>query len=61
MPVGSFVWLQNHDTTSLDIKAQPEIQRVKEVKDSGVLVLEGTCGSTIELHISACAALPCTH
>jgi hypothetical protein len=58
MPVFSFVWLKNYDTTSLDLKAEPEILRVKEVKDSDVLVvLEGSCGSTIDLHITAGA--PC--
>jgi len=43
--------------TSLDPKAKPEILRVTEVKPSGVIVLEGRCGSTISTHCTHCA--PC--
>jgi len=38
-------------------RVKPEILRVQEVRTSGVLVLQGRCGSTTTVHSSHCA--PC--
>lgn len=43
--------------TSLDAKAKHEIYCVTDVKPTGVIVLQGWCGSTIMTHLSHCA--PC--
>jgi hypothetical protein len=42
---------------TLHLKVHPHILRVAEVRSSGVLELQGKCGSTIRLHSSNCA--PC--
>lgn len=56
--VGDFVHVQQLQRNStLQPRAQTIIYRVKEVKDSGVLTLQGKCGRTISMHISHCA--PC--
>ena len=56
--VGDFVYHRNTSArTSLEAKARPDILRVAEVKATGVLVLEGKCGTTIEAHVTHCA--PC--
>jgi hypothetical protein len=55
---GDFVYLQQlqrHST--LQPKARPSILRVQQVKPSGVLVLQGKCGRTAEVHKDHCA--PC--
>ena len=58
--VGDFVYLRRPDsqlTGGLTIQARPEILRVVETRPSGVLMLQGKCGSTIPVHMSRCA--PC--
>jgi transposase InsO family protein len=54
---GSYVYLKVHDPVSLDLRAHPDILRVREVKDSGILILEGRCGTPISVHVSA--VTPC--
>ena len=55
---GDYVYHRNNGARSgLDAKAKPDIYRVMESKPSGVLVLEGRCGSTISTHVTHCA--PC--
>jgi hypothetical protein len=56
--VGDFVHvqqLQRHST--LQPRAQSVIYRVLEVKETGVLSLQGKCGRVISMHMSHCA--PC--
>jgi len=55
--VGDYVYVSRAPQTTLTIKARPVILRVKEVRSSGVLNLEGRCGRTVAMHISKCA--PC--
>ena len=55
---GQFVYvqlLQRYST--LQPRAQPVIYQVLEVRDSGVLKLQGKCGRTIDVHMSHLA--PC--
>ena len=56
---GDFVYLKRppNQLTALSIKARPEILRVVERRPSGVLLLQGKCGSTMPVHMSRCA--PC--
>lgn len=54
--VDDFVYHRDSSArTSLDAKVKPDIYRVGEVKSSGVLVLQGRCGTTIEAHVTHCA------
>jgi hypothetical protein len=56
--VGDFVYVQQLNRTStLQPRAKALILRVKEVRDSGVLLLQGRCGRTASMHMSHCA--PC--
>ncbi|GIL88644.1 hypothetical protein Vretifemale_16561, partial [Volvox reticuliferus] len=56
--LGDYVYYKNTTgRTALDSEARPEILRVTEVRNTGVLVLEGRCGSQITVHVSHCA--PC--
>ena len=56
--VGDFVYVQQLQRNStLMPRAQPLIYRVVEVRDSGVLVLQGKCGRTLSMHMSHCS--PC--
>jgi hypothetical protein len=56
--VGDYVYTQQLNRASkLQPRAKPLILRVLEVRDSGVLHLQGRCGRTIEVHMSHCA--PC--
>jgi len=59
---GDFVYRRrylsaNQPTPALQTEARPGIYRVLEVKDSGVLVLQGKDGGTMSEHASNCA--PC--
>ncbi len=59
---GQFVWRRRYfadrqPTPGLQTEARPGIYRILEVRDSGVLVLQGQCGSTLHEHASNCA--PC--
>ena len=55
---GQFVYLQQLQRYStLQPRAQPVIYQVLEVRDSGVLKLQGKCGRTIDVHMSHLA--PC--
>ena len=54
---GDFVYVSTNAKTTLDIKARPLILRVKEVRPSGVLIVEGRCGSAVSVHATKCA--PC--
>ena len=55
--VGDFVYLRAPSQSTLRIKAQQVIVRVIQVKDSGVLVVQGRCGQTRAVHSSNVA--PC--
>jgi len=55
--VGDYVYVRNWAKTKLSAKAVPVVLRVKEVKESGVLMLEGRCGNAIPVHSSHCS--PC--
>jgi hypothetical protein len=56
--VGDFVYVQQLQRNSrLQPRAKPLILRVKEVRESGVLLLQGRCGRTTTMHMSHCA--PC--
>ncbi|GIL49142.1 hypothetical protein Vafri_5618 [Volvox africanus] len=56
--IGDYVYYRNTSArTALDPEAKPEILRVVEVRPTGVLVLEGRCGSRLNAHVSHCA--PC--
>ena len=55
---GDFVYVQQLSRNStLQPRAKPVIYRVLEVRDSGVLLLQGRCGRTVSMHMSHCA--PC--
>ena len=54
--VGDFVYLRDL-ADPLHPTARPEILRIKDVRPSGVLVLEGQCGNTIARNGTHCA--PC--
>jgi hypothetical protein len=59
---GEFVYRRRYlthgqPTPALQTEARPGIYRVLEVRDSGVLVLQGQCGTTLHEHASNCA--PC--
>jgi len=55
--VGQFVYVKRSNARSLESKAHVLVLRVVEVKRSGVLKLQGKCGSIIKVHSSNCA--PC--
>jgi hypothetical protein len=56
--VGEFVYVKRVKlSNTLMSDARPGIFRILEVRDSGVLVLQGKCGSTMEEHQQNCA--PC--
>ncbi|PNH10576.1 Retrovirus-related Pol polyprotein from transposon [Tetrabaena socialis] len=56
--MGDYVYYRNTSArTSLDAQARPQVLRVVEVRPTGVLLLEGKCGSTMTAHVSHCA--PC--
>jgi hypothetical protein len=56
--VGDFVYTKRRNIHStLEIEARPEIYRVADVRDSGVLILQGRCGTTMAEHMKDCA--PC--
>jgi len=52
-----YVYVRRHDKEGLDIQAHPHILRVVEVRPSGVLILQGRCGTKQAVHSSQCA--PC--
>jgi hypothetical protein len=54
---GDYVWVKRKDKQGLDIAAKPLILRVAEVRPSGVLILQGRCGTQRAVHASQCA--PC--
>jgi hypothetical protein len=54
---GDYVWVKRKDRVGLDLAAQRHILRVREVKPSGVLVLQGRCGGVTAVHMSRCT--PC--
>eukprot|EP00877_Chromochloris_zofingiensis_P007303 jgi/Chrzof1/2826/Cz12g00080.t1 len=55
--VGDYVYIQREVKTTIQLKARPLILRVKEVRSSGVLVLQGRCGTKTSVHMTQCA--PC--
>ena len=56
--VGDFVWTQQPSlSNALQPRARPAIFRVKEIRPSGRLILQGRCGTTTERHVSQLA--PC--
>jgi site-specific DNA-cytosine methylase/transposase-like protein len=55
---GQYAYVQQLQRQSgLQPRAQPVIYRVAEVRDSGVLLLQGKCGRTTAAHVSHCS--PC--
>jgi hypothetical protein len=54
---GDFVYLRREQQYALQSEAGQEIYRVVEVRDSGVVVLQGRCGHTATNHLSNLA--PC--
>ena len=54
---GDFIYLSRPKQSTLDIKAKPLILRVHEVRDTGVLRVQGRCSRIISVHASKCA--PC--
>ena len=52
-----FVYVRKQDKEGLDIGARRRILRVAEVRPSGVLILQGRCGTHTAVHCSHCA--PC--
>jgi hypothetical protein len=54
---GDYVYVRKHDKLGLDIGARQAILRVSEVRPSGVLILQGRCGTYSAVHSSHCA--PC--
>jgi hypothetical protein len=57
MPVGSYVYVKRMVADQLQLKSLAAVYRVVEVRESGVMVVEGQCGSRINVHVSHCA--PC--
>jgi hypothetical protein len=55
--VGDYVYVKRPKKNTLLIEARPLILRVKIVRTTGVLVLQGKCGRILETHMSNCA--PC--
>lgn len=55
---GEYVYVKRRNVSNtLMSEAQPGIFRILEVRDSGVLVLQGKCGSSMEVNQQNCA--PC--
>lgn len=56
---GDFVYTKRlkREYTTLQARARPEVLRVKEVRPSGVLILQGRCGKTIAENATNCS--PC--
>ena len=54
MQVGSYVLTKVQDPTGLQLRAQPEILRVVEVRGSGVLRLVGRCGTQVSVPLAHC-------
>jgi hypothetical protein len=56
--IGDFVYRQRRDkSNTLETNARPEIYRIVDIRKSGVLILQGRCGTTIPEHSKHCA--PC--
>jgi hypothetical protein len=55
--VGDFVYLQRQPNDTLDISSSRTILRIKAIRASGVLELQGANGRTIRDHSKNCA--PC--
>ena len=55
--VGDYVYLQRETLNTLDSSAGPHILRVKGVRQTGVLELEGADARTVRVHMERCA--PC--
>jgi len=56
--VGDFVYTnQPNVANALQPRARAAIYRIKEMRPSGVLILQGQCGTTTDRHVSQCA--PC--
>ena len=55
--VGDFVYQRLQGAEALHMRARPAIYRIKQVKPSGVAVLQGRCGRTLETHLAHIA--PC--
>ncbi|GIL61968.1 hypothetical protein Vafri_16218 [Volvox africanus] len=50
--IGDYVYYRNTSArTALDPEAKPEILRMVEVRPTGVMVLEGRCGSQLKAHV----------
>lgn len=55
--VGDFVYLKQKALTTLHISTRSVVLRVKEVRPSGVLILQGRCGRLFSTNVRHCA--PC--
>jgi hypothetical protein len=52
---GTYVYVQRQEAGQLQSKALDVVLRVREVKPSGVLLLEGSCGNLLSLPLEHCA------
>ncbi len=56
---GQYVYLQQlNRSNTLQPRARTVILRVVQLKPSGVLMLQGRCGRTVDIHMSHCAPCP---
>lgn len=51
---GDYVYVKRKVPNTLTLKAKPLVLRVREVRPTGVLILEGRCGRTMRVHMSQC-------
>jgi len=54
---GDYVYLRNPTAVSLDLPVKPQILRVVRTNDTGVLTLQGRCGTTVKKHVTE--VVPC--
>ena len=57
--VGEFVYIRNpaEDRNTLEMSADTDVFRIVEIRDTGVLVLQGRCGGVVTENVKNCA--PC--
>ena len=49
---GDYVYERRQGAEALHMRARPAIYRIKQVKPTGVAVLQGRCGRVIESHLA---------
>ena len=55
--VGDYVYVAQRPINTLDVRTTRTIMRVREVRSTGVLLLEGADGATVQVRMEHCA--PC--